>query len=815
MFFVLYDICRYFIAIDNMWSLSVWKKLRSALPDNNYGYKIVTTTRILNVAEQVGVAYKLKPLCLDHSRKLFYRIIFGTEYMDKCPNEQLHEVSNRMLEKCAGVPLAIIMIANLLASKGRNKTEWYSVYNSIGTGLVKRLYFLNLTKILSLSYDDLPSHIKPCLLYLNMFPEDYEIEKDRLIWLWIAEGFIQCEKQEKCLFELGESYFNELINRSMIQPVYDKYSAMIEYYRVNDMVLNFVYRSSRVENHVTVMNGLYHTLPSQMVRRLSFQNSMADHAKSKATMNMKQVRSVIVFPSAINAMPSLQTFRVLRVLDLQDCHVSEGCDLKYIGNLFQLRYLGLRKTCIDHLPEEIGNLQFLQTLDIRDNGISRLPRSVSQLRQLLCLRIDGITKVPNGIGCLTSLEELSMLCICNDSTNIINELVHVKELRVLHILYHVEWNDHSGKSLVECLNKMQKIQNLHIDVFSYYNLDSWVPPQHLRKLELTGSWYSTLQAWMKPSRLLHLSFLSMKVRKLQQEELEILGMLSALRYLSLTVDHESLGITERFVVGSYLFPCLVHCSLFGFIVPMVFHLGAMPRLASLEFMFPVREMREIADSLELENLISIQNVTLFLNYGGGCVGDLEEAKVALRRATALHPNNPTLRIITCKRDIKSDVKKVREKHASYNIDGIVAKPVKTTVFPCLFYPYMKATELVGIEVAVNDLVEILTEGNGVSKEQGKIVSIVGVGGLGKTTLAHAIYGKLRAQFDCWAFVSVSQNPNMKKLFKCMLYQLGKKNNANILEEILDERLLVFKLIEYLQKKRYEHLINTTNCESFI
>jgi Holliday junction resolvasome RuvABC ATP-dependent DNA helicase subunit len=120
---------------------------------------------------------------------------------------------------------------------------------------------------------------------------------------------------------------------------------------------------------------------------------------------------------------------------------------------------------------------------------------------------------------------------------------------------------------------------------------------------------------------------------------------------------------------------------------------------------------------------------------------------------------------------------------------------------------MKVADLIGNEETVNELMKILTEGTEMSMAHGKIVSIVGLGGLGKTTLAHAIYRKLRAQFDCWAFVSMSRNPDMKKLFKCMLYQLGKKNNANIHEGILDERQLIYELNEFLQKRRYECMEN--------
>jgi hypothetical protein len=178
----------------------------------------------MNVAEEIGCAYKMKPLCLHSSRILFYRRIFGDK--DKCPDEELAVVSDRILIKCAGVPLAIITIASLLASKGRNKLDWYEVYNSIGTGMEDNTDVANMRKVLLLSYYNLPPHLKTCLLYLSVFPEDYETGKNRLIWMWIAEGFI-CGKQGYSQFEVGESYFNELINRSMIQPKYGSHDMRI------------------------------------------------------------------------------------------------------------------------------------------------------------------------------------------------------------------------------------------------------------------------------------------------------------------------------------------------------------------------------------------------------------------------------------------------------------------------------------------------------------------------------------------------------------------------------------------------------------
>lgn len=349
-------------------------------------------------------------------------------------------------------------------------------------------------------------------------------------------------------------------------------------------------------------------------------------------------------PPTIDHVPTLENFRVLRVLDLEDRDLSYGCSLKYIGNLLHLRYLGLRKTCIDELPQEIGKLRLLQILDIRGNKISSLLVTIVLLTHLLCLRIDHKTRVPKGIGRLKNLEDFSSLGIGYSSRYIVEELGHITELKVLRISL-MKWNNFLDKSLVDCLNKMHKIQSLRIEVCSgECNLDGWimVTPQHLHRLVLWGScWLSTLPAWVNPSLLLDLYFLCIRVRELRQEDLQILGRLPALRLLNLTVDHEDLGIRGRFVVRACSFPCLVSCALQGFGGPVVFRQGAMPRLVLLWLEFHVQEARETRSSFNLD-LPSLKNFYVRFLSRGASVDEVEEAKAAVRHAVEAHPNNPTL-----------------------------------------------------------------------------------------------------------------------------------------------------------------------------
>ncbi|KAL7263899.1 hypothetical protein ACSBR1_001950 [Camellia fascicularis] len=176
--------------------------------------RVLLTTRIGNVAstscrKSHGYIYEMKALSEEESWTLFSKKTFQEK---DCP-PHLIEISKSTLRRCEGLPLAIVVISGVLASKDQGRVdEWELVNRSLGAEVEGS----DMKRILLLSYNDLPYYLKSCLLYLSSFPEDHLIDWMSSIRMWIAEGFVEVGGG-KTLEEVAEAYLYELLNRSLIQ----------------------------------------------------------------------------------------------------------------------------------------------------------------------------------------------------------------------------------------------------------------------------------------------------------------------------------------------------------------------------------------------------------------------------------------------------------------------------------------------------------------------------------------------------------------------------------------------------------------------
>lgn len=232
---------RYFIVIDDLWNQSDWHIIRSAFPENSSSSRLVVTTRIESVAldccaNRCQYVYRMEPKEED-SRRLFLTRIFGSE--DACP-EYLKEVLADVLRKCHGLPLAINVVSGFLASKTPERKEhWDRVRNSQGSIDRELEPMKQMSQILNLSYMHLPRHLRPRFLYLGMYREDEVIPKDELVNRWVAEDFVSNQHRQDPE-DVASEYFNEPVNRCMIQPAGKTYKDEVIICRVHDMMLEFI-----------------------------------------------------------------------------------------------------------------------------------------------------------------------------------------------------------------------------------------------------------------------------------------------------------------------------------------------------------------------------------------------------------------------------------------------------------------------------------------------------------------------------------------------------------------------------------------------
>ncbi|XP_039793265.1 disease resistance protein RGA5-like [Panicum virgatum] len=227
---------RYIVVVDDIWHSDPWEVIGLALIKTSPGSIIIITTRLKDVAQSCcsshsGRVYDMKPLDDDNSKRLFFKRIFDSE--DKCPHE-LESASKDILKKCNGIPLAIISISNFLAAGvPQSPDHWNKVKESISSPLHGNKPVDTMKSVLSLSYFNLPHHLRTSLLYLSV-PEDCEIERDRLVCRWGAEGFVN-PKPGESPYEAGLRHFNILINRSLIQPWKEENGVVLSC-RVHDVI---------------------------------------------------------------------------------------------------------------------------------------------------------------------------------------------------------------------------------------------------------------------------------------------------------------------------------------------------------------------------------------------------------------------------------------------------------------------------------------------------------------------------------------------------------------------------------------------------
>lgn len=587
----------------------------------------------------------MKPLSDLDSRRLFFQRIFG--YEDACP-EQYQAISEKILKKCGGVPLVIISIASLLASQEcLNREKWEKIQKSLVFELETSPDLGWVRHVLNLSYNDLSHSLKTCFLYLGVYPEDHKIEKVNLLRCWIAEGFVNYE-HDLSPEEVAESYFNELVNRSIIQPAGFEYGELT-YCKVHDILLDFIMLKSSEENFITRLDEQHSIKGDYEVRRLHLQLKNAH--LFPANMKLSQIRSVTIFGYP-NCVPYLPRFQLLRVLDLYYCDKFDGnefLDLSTICKLFRLRYLRTNSHRLQ-LPKQIGDLKNLETLDIRDAIIQGIPSDVPHLKSLRHLNIPIDVKLPNGIGKMVTLRALGFFNVAENSIDNIRDLSELTNLTELDLIWtkqvvkaHGPFEKLKIGFLIDSLGKLTNLRSLYVSSIDDTKLISptcdflscWSPPpRNLRRLCLSFCTISKVPEWI--SQLDKLTSLKIKVKELPGDAIQLLGELPCLIYLDLSATKDP-KCDLFFYENAY--PCLREFGFAYTFSSVAFGPRTMAKLQVLHLSFyKPRQQQEDVSLSGIEHLLNLEKLTARI-YNHGKIG------VSFMDAILRHPRSQTFNIL--------------------------------------------------------------------------------------------------------------------------------------------------------------------------
>ncbi|KAH7565399.1 hypothetical protein JRO89_XS09G0201600 [Xanthoceras sorbifolium] len=227
---------KFLLILDDVWSdnSKYWEQLKQYLKCCSQGSRILVTTRKENVASMIETTSMI-PLGTLHKVEcwsFFIQVAFSGRTHEDC--EELKGIGEKIVDKCKGLPLAIKTLASLLRFKRKN--EWQNVLDNEIWELEE--VENELFHPLLLSYYDLSPTLRKCYSYCAIFSKDYEINKDKLIKLWMAQGYFR-EERNKDMESMGEKCFRNLAMRSFFQDFEKHRDGRITRCKMHDIIHDF------------------------------------------------------------------------------------------------------------------------------------------------------------------------------------------------------------------------------------------------------------------------------------------------------------------------------------------------------------------------------------------------------------------------------------------------------------------------------------------------------------------------------------------------------------------------------------------------
>ncbi|KAM3393727.1 hypothetical protein ACQJBY_014454 [Aegilops geniculata] len=473
---------RCLVVIDGLLSTKEWDLIKAELVygSNRWNVIIAVTTKQEIASHCRGdkgeLVFNVKGLEADTAFELFEKVSTKGEAAER----------RELTSVCGGLPKVIVELAR---SFTKNTDRWktaLSANNKFMPELKNNGEFDSLKGLfgwMNLYFRNCRDSLKPCILYLPIFPRNNLIRRRRLVRRWIAEGYSR-DSHEESAEMAGEKQFSELLNLSIIQQpsALGLGGTRMVHCQVNGFFREYIVSSQMEENLVFELSGNCDLTTQRTGRHLVISESWVRDTIVFESIDLSRLRSLTVFGDWKSFFVS-ESMKLLRVLDLEGASDVQYSDLKKMVKLMcRLKFLSLRGCHeICQLPGSIGCLRQLQTLDVRHTSIVTLPASITRLKNLQYIRAGTTTivkkaatqlsnccggrhlvgvAVPPGIGKLTALHTLGVVNVSVSGTKVVVEelkkLTHLRKLGVSGI------NKNNSNKFFQAISALVHLESLSI-----------------------------------------------------------------------------------------------------------------------------------------------------------------------------------------------------------------------------------------------------------------------------------------------------------------------------------------------------------------
>ncbi|ESR55977.1 Disease resistance RPP13-like protein 4 [Citrus sinensis] len=505
------------IVMDDVWRMNLdwWKNL---YPTEKRCFAIITSrneTVVNSMAVDESRIHRPKILNEEESWSLLCKHAFLTS-KGKCPNKEFEKKGREILKKCGGLPLAIKTIGGLLAPKVHSLSEWNKINDDFHVYLTTERENNSVVASLRLSYDELPTHLKQCLLCFSVYPDDFEISGEQMVHWWVGEGLIR-GRDNRTATELGFDYLSELVSRCLVEVVHRRgYDGRVYSCKMHDLVRDMTIQIAKDEAFCSFDEQGRQKL-TQDSRWFGFNRDMDPKSLKKSS----RVRALILQSSTPVSLWNVKSLMSLRVLDFSYCkldRINVEDLLDKISSLKRLACLNLSGVAGNiEPPSSIQKLRNLLILVLR--RCTKLHPSITSLKKLIILDLGScpLQYLPRGLEKLIYLQELSGFRVESQSNTQgcrLNALLGLKQLRVLRMsvnneseISEDEWN---------VLSQLEKLKVLAIDAEDCKEkqasqmLDRLLPPASLQELYLRRYRHEILPKWINLKHLSSLQYLCLE-----------------------------------------------------------------------------------------------------------------------------------------------------------------------------------------------------------------------------------------------------------------------------------------------------------------